>query len=325
MINDRFTTLADAEIGTSLSRPVLVSSISESVAKNGKTFVRMTIKDGVKEQTATMFDTSVASLELKGITKETIADVILNVNEYQGSKNFIVNDITIASDPSLSINDFIKVPPVKIDVMYDEIISILRRNADDCGGKHTPLSELAIKIIESKKDAYTSSSAAVTMHHNLKGGLIYHSYRMVKAAETICEVYNNLDKELMVCGAALHDIGKIWEYDTDSTGNAEFTVSGVLFGHLYMGASLIKKNAEGQNYSPEKIKMLTHMILAHHGELEYGAVVSPAIAEAFALYMIDNLDAKMYVFDEQRDLLGPGGLTEKRPFGMENRIYVPDL
>ncbi|MBP0960890.1 MAG: metal-dependent phosphohydrolase, partial [Oscillospiraceae bacterium] len=84
MINDRFTTLADAEIGTSLSRPVLVSSISESVAKNGKTFVRMTIKDGVTEQTATMFDTSVASLELKGITKETIADVILNVNEYQG-------------------------------------------------------------------------------------------------------------------------------------------------------------------------------------------------------------------------------------------------
>ena len=163
------------------------------------------------------------------------------------------------------------------------------------------------------------------MHHNLKGGLIYHSYRMVKAAETICEVYNNLDKELMVCGAALHDIGKIWEYDTDSTGNAEFTVSGVLFGHLYMGASLIKKNAEGQNYSPEKIKMLTHMILAHHGELEYGAVVSPAIAEAFALYMIDNLDAKMYVFDEQRELLGLGGLTEKRPFGMENRIYVPDI
>ena len=325
MINDRFTTLADAEIGTSLSRPVLVSSISESVAKNGKTFVRMTIKDGVTEQTATMFDTSVASLEMKGITKETIADVILNVNEYQGSKNYIVNDITISSDPSLSINDFIKVPPVDIDLMYNEIISILRKNADDCGGKHTPLSELAIKIIESKKDAYTSSSAAVTMHHNLKGGLIYHSYRMVKAAENICEVYNNLDKELMVCGAALHDIGKIWEYDTDATGNAEFTTSGVLFGHLYMGASLIKKNAEGQNYNPEKIKMLTHMILAHHGELEYGAVVSPAIAEAFALYMIDNLDAKMYVFDEQRELLGPGGLTEKRPFGMENRIYVPDL
>ena len=325
MINDRFTKLADAEIGTSLSRPVLVSSITESVAKNGKTYVRIAIKDGVTEQTATMFDTSVAALEAKGIFKETVADVILNINEYQGAKNYIINDISITHDTSLSVNDFIKVPPVDIELMYNEIISIIRKNSDDRGGRHTPLAELAVKIIESRKEAYTSSSAAVSMHHNLKGGLIYHSYRMVKAAENICEVYNNLDKELMVCGAALHDIGKIWEYETDATGNAEFTVSGVLFGHLYMGASLIKKNAEGQNYDPEKVKMLTHMILAHHGELEYGAVVTPAIAEAFALYMIDNLDAKMYVFDEQRELLGAGGLTEKRPFGMENRIYVPDI
>ena len=77
MINDRFTKLADAEIGTSLSRPVLISGISESVAKNGKTFVRMNMKDGATEQTATMFDTSVASLELKGISKEKSPNSLL--------------------------------------------------------------------------------------------------------------------------------------------------------------------------------------------------------------------------------------------------------
>ena len=105
MINDRFTKLADAEIGTSLSRPVLISGISESVAKNGKTFVRMTMKDGATEQTATMFDTSVASLELKGITKETIADVILNVIEdglpvpaIGGAKIEHVGDAVLTSD-----------------------------------------------------------------------------------------------------------------------------------------------------------------------------------------------------------------------------------
>jgi len=325
MDKDKYIKFSDAEIGTTLSRPVLVSGINENTAKNGKTFVKIYMKDGFTEQSATMFDMSEAVLESRGIVKDSVADVVLNVNEYQGAKNFLVNDILPAADPSLSVNDFIKVPPVDINLMYNEIIAVLKNASDDCSGKYTPVSELAVKIIEENKAAYTTSSAAVSMHHNLKGGLIYHSYRMVKAAETLCSVYTSLDKELMVCGAALHDIGKIWEYKTDSSGSAEFTSSGVLFGHLYMGASLIKKKTEGQNYNNEKVKLLTHMILAHHGLQEYGAVSTPAIPEAFALYCIDNLDAKMYVFEEQREILEPGQLSEKRPFGMENRIYNPNF
>lgn len=325
MDKDKYIRFTDAEIGSTLKRPVLVTAVSENTAKNGKTFAKITMKDGFTEITATMFDISEAVLDARGISKNTVCDAVLGVNEYQGSKNFLVNEIHITADPSLSMDDFIKVPPVDMNFMYSEIIRIIRSAADSCGGKYKPLSELAEKILEDNKAAYMSSSAAIAMHHNLKGGLLYHSYRMVKSAETLCSVYTTLDKELMVCGAALHDIGKIWEYRTDASGDAEFTASGVLFGHLYMGASLIKKNAEGQNYSGEKIKLLTHMILAHHGLQEYGAVASPAIAEAFALYMIDNLDAKMYVYEDHRETVAPGGLSEKKPFGMENRIYIPNL
>lgn len=325
MDKEKYIKFTDAEIGSTLSRPVLVSSVTENTAKNGKTFAKISMKDGFTEITATMFDISVSILEARGIMKDTVADAVLGVNEYQGAKNFLVNEISITKDPSLSVNDFIKVPPVDMNLMYNEIIEKLRAAADDYSGKYTPLAELAIKILEENKTSYMHSSAAVSMHHNIKGGLLYHSYRMVKSAEALCEVYSNLDRELMVCGAALHDIGKIWEYKTDASGDAEFTSSGVLFGHLYMGASLIKKNTEGQNYKGEKVKMLTHMILAHHGLQEYGAVSSPAIAEAFALYMIDNLDAKMYVYEEHKEIVPPGGLSEKRPFGMENRIYIPDL
>lgn len=325
MDKDKYTRFSDAEIGSTLSRSVLISGINENTAKNGKTFVKVFMKDGFTEQSATMFDISEAVLESRGIVKDAVVDVILNVNEYQGARNFLVNDISLTKDPSLSVNDFIKVPPVDIELMYNEILTAVRNSADSFSGKYTPLAELAAGIIEENKASYTTSSAAITMHHNLKGGLIYHSYRMVKAAEAICSVYNNLDKELMVCGAALHDIGKIWEYKTDVSGGAEFTSSGVLFGHLYMGASLIKKKTEGKNYNSEKVKMLTHMILSHHGLQEYGAVTPPAIAEAFALFCIDNLDAKMYVFDEHRDQLEPGKLSEKKPFGMDNRIYIPEI
>lgn len=325
MDKDKYIKFSDAEIGTTLTRPVLISAVNENTAKNGKTFAKISMKDGFTEITATMFDTSLAVLESRGIEKDAVADVVLNINEYQGAKNFLVNDILPCADPSVTMNDFIKVPPVDLNVMYNEIIASLKNAANDYSGKYTPLSDLAVKILEDNKQAYMTSSAAISMHHNLKGGLLYHSYRMVKSAEVICSVYTQLDRELMVCGAALHDIGKIWEYKTDASGSAEFTSSGVLFGHLYMGAALIKKNTEGQNYKGEKIKMLTHMILSHHGLQEYGAVTCPAIAEAFALFTIDNLDAKMYVFEDQRELIAPGQLSEKKPFGMDNRIYIPDL
>ena len=325
MLNkDTFTKFSDAQVGETISRPVLVASISENIAKNGKPFLRVNLKDGFSEITANMFETSAKDLEDLNIYKETIADVKLAVSEYQGSKSFKINEICPAKDKSITLGDFVKVPPVDPDVMYDEICSLIRKSADDCGGKYTALSELALEILSDKKASYMTSSAAVSMHHNLKGGLLYHSYRMVKAADAICNVYTTLDKELLLCGAALHDIGKIWEYKTSASGDAEFTTNGVLFGHLYMGASLIKQYSQKHSYNKEKVQLLTHLILSHHGTLEWGAVSCPAVAEAFALHYIDNLDAKMYTCEEQCENLNFGEMTEKKPFGLDNRIYKPD-
>ncbi len=325
MDKNAYTKFSDAQIGDTIRRPVLISSISENIARNGKPFVKLTIKDGFSEQTATMFDTSASNLEEMGIKKESIVDIELSVSDYQGAKNFKVNEIKLTSDSSLSLNDFTKLPPVDLNVMFDEICELIEKSADLNLKENTPLSELALKIITENKDAYMTSSAAVSMHHNLRGGLLYHSYRMVKTADALCEVYTNLDKELLICGAALHDIGKLWEYKTSASGDAEFTASGVLFGHLYMGASLIKRYTKGGNYNMEKVQLLTHLILSHHGTQEWGAVVSPSIAEAFVLHYIDNIDAKMYMCEENYETLSPGEMTEKKPFGLENRIYRPRI
>jgi 3'-5' exoribonuclease len=146
---------------------------------------------------------------------------------------------------------------------------------------------------------------------------------MVKTASAICDIYEKLDRELLICGAALHDIGKIWEYKTSAAGEAEFTPSGVLFGHLYLGASLIKQYTEGGSYNTDRVQQLTHMLLSHHGTREFGAVVCPATAEAFALYYIDNLDAKLYVCEDACEILEPGTITDKKPFGLDNRLYRP--
>ena len=152
-----------------------------------------------------------------------------------------------------------------------------------------------------------------------------HSFRVAKYTALFAERLGKSKEEVekIFNIALLHDIGKIWEYDTSATGDAEFTASGVLFGHLYLGASLIKKYTEGKNYNREKVQLLIHMILSHHGTQEWGAVACPSIPEAFALHYIDNLDAKMYVCEEFYEQLDPGAISEKRPFGLDNRIYRP--
>lgn len=316
-----YTKFTEAGIGETIQRPLLITSISEATAKNGNIFVKISMKDGATEQTATMFDTSLSRLENSGIHKNTIADVTFVVGEYQGNKSFRINSIQPCSDTDITLNDFIVLPPVDLDRMYSEICDLIKDSANNYAGKYTPLSDLALHILDDHKTKYMTSSAAVSMHHNLKGGLLYHSYRMVKAADALCGVYSILDRELLICGTALHDIGKIWEYKTDLSGNAELTASGVLFGHIYTGASLIKKYTDGKNYNMEKVQLLIHMILSHHGTQEWGAVTCPSIPEAFALHYIDNIDAKIYMCEHIYEELNPGEVTEKKPFGLDNRIY----
>ena len=312
--------LTDAEIGSNLSRPLLLSAIEENTDRNGKAFVKVTLKDGFSDVTALMFATSIADLEARLIVPNTVVDADLAVSEYQGNKSYKVSNLAPTSDKSLSVADFVKLPPVDLDTMYSEIISMLTAVS---GADAAPVSDLAIRILKKYKDAYMTSSAAVSMHHNLRGGLLYHSYRMVKAADAICNVYTALDRELLMCGAAIHDIAKIWEYDTSESGDATFTSRGVLFGHLYMGASLIKSFTAGHDYNKEKVQMLIHMILSHHGTQEWGAVACPAIPEAMALHYIDNLDAKMYMFEEQYESLMEGEISDKKVFGLDNRVYKP--
>ena len=323
MDKNAYIKLADAPINSTLTRPVLVTTITENIARNGKTYLKLTLKDGFTEQTANMFEANAAMLASNGITEGTIVDVELQVSEYQGSKSFRVYSIQPTQDLSLAVCDFTKAPPISPDIMFSEICQMLESSAQDFNGKCSPLASLALEILNTNKKAFTTSSAAVSMHHNMCGGLIYHTYRMMQTADLVCRVYPDLDRELLLCGTALHDIGKVWEYSTAATGDAEVTVNGTLMGHLYMGASLIKNYTAGKRYNKEKVQMLIHLILSHHGEQEWGAVACPAIPEAFALHYIDNLDAKLYMCEDIYSNLDAGSQTEKKPFGLDNRIYKP--
>lgn len=323
---DKYGKFNDIKIGLSLTRPALVVSIVENMSKSAvpKPFVKFTFSDGFSDVTAIMFNCSIESLSKDNITSNSVVDVILMAGEYQGARSFKVVDIAPCSDPRIVPEDFTRLPPISLDKMYDEIWALIRDNGGEEHDGIKPISDLTLRILGEKRNKYMLSSAAIRMHHNILGGLIYHSYRMVKMAIAASNVYDILDKELMICGAALHDIGKLWEYDTSVSGIASMTKMGVLYGHLYIGAEYIRNFAEKQGcYDKERVDMLAHMIASHHGQQDWGAVTLPAIPEAMALHFIDNMDSRVYMFEEAYAVLQPGELSTEKHKGLNTTIYKP--
>lgn len=141
------------------------------------------------------------------------------------------------------------------------------------------------KVVES----FRNTPAARGNHHNYIGGLLEHSVNVAKLCETQCTVYP-LDRDLLITGAILHDFGKTREY----TLKASIDVSdeGRLVGHLPMTAEMVKKNIDTVKDFPEKLSnKLIHIILSHHGQLEYGSPKVPMFPEALALHHADHMDA----------------------------------
>lgn len=147
MDKEQYIKFSDAQIGSTINRPVLVSAIAENTARNGNIFVKVSLKDGFSEVTAMMFDASQESLASLGIRQNTIADAELSVSEYQGSKSFKIVQIRPTADSTLTVNNFTKLPPVDLDLMYSEICSMIESSANDYYGNYTPLSDLALKIL----------------------------------------------------------------------------------------------------------------------------------------------------------------------------------
>jgi 3'-5' exoribonuclease len=140
--------------------------------------------------------------------------------------------------------------------------------------------------------AYREAPAARQLHHAWLGGLLEHVISLLGLARSVATHYPLLDRDLLLTGVILHDIGKIRELTWDV--GFDYSVEGVLLGHIQMGVDLVEKTIAGLPDFPERLRALVvHMILSHHGKLEFGSPKLPMIPEALALNFVDDLDAKM--------------------------------
>ena len=164
-------------------------------------------------------------------------------------------------------------------------------------------------------EAYREAPAAKQLHHAWLGGLLEHVVSLLTLADRVAPHYPLLDRDLLLTGVILHDIGKIRELSWEI--GFEYTVEGVLLGHIQIGTALVERTIDSLPNFPPRLKTLVlHMILSHHGKLEFGSPKLPMIPEALALSFIDDLDAKMQAIQNEfdkclREGKGPDEMTGK--------------
>ena len=163
--------------------------------------------------------------------------------------------------------------------------------------------------------AYREAPAAKQLHHAWLGGLLEHVVSLLTLADRVATHYPLLDRDLLLTGVILHDLGKLRELSWEI--GFEYTVEGMLLGHIQIGTALVERAIDSLPGFPPRLKTLVlHMILSHHGKLEFGSPKLPMIPEALVLNFLDDLDAKMQAmageFDKSiREGKGPEELTGK--------------
>lgn len=140
-------------------------------------------------------------------------------------------------------------------------------------------------------ERFTKAAAGKRWHHAYQGGLVQHCYEMTRVAEVMCELFPNIDRDLLLAGILIHDVGKLEELRHDLF--VDYTTAGKLVGHLQLGCIMVDQRIQQIEGFPESLKLqLFHLILSHHGEHQFGSPVVPKTVEAVVLYLIDNLDAQ---------------------------------
>lgn len=179
-------------------------------------------------------------------------------------------------------------------------------------------------LLKKHFDDFFNYPAAVTMHHNYYYGLAYHTYSMLKLSDIYLEQYPFINKDLVYAGVILHDIGKITELSGPK--GTEYTKMGRLLGHISLGANEIYEVAKELNVEEsEEVINLLHIILSHHGQLEYGSPKEPMTPEALLIHLLDYSDSRLAALEPEVTKTKPGEYTGSISSFDRKSFYKPNL
>ncbi|GAB4335442.1 MAG: HD domain-containing protein [Desulfobulbaceae bacterium] len=291
------TDLADGEQVADL---FLVGRRQLAETRNNKPYLALTLMDRSGEIEARVWDNA---LQFEPVAEPgRILAVEGQVKSFRDKLQLNVTSLRPVSDAGELLHLFVPASARDVDEMRAELTGIIDSVADPF------LRQLLGAVFRGGiLDAFCRAPAAKQMHHAFLGGLLEHTLSVTGLAARVADHYPSLDRDLLITGALLHDLGKIREFSFESVP-FDYTDQGRLVGHLVIGAEIVRQRAaQIPDFPPELLDRVTHLILSHHGRHEFGAPCLPMTIEALLLHHIDDMDAKVNFIDRLSEQVEPGG------------------
>ena len=289
----------------------LVSERRLLTARNGKPYGKIILSDKTGDILGMVWDEAQEQVSI--IAPGDVVGVRASAESYENRLQLRIEKITKLSDQEVDITSLVPSSSRDITSMVDEF----EQACDSIKNSHLRLLIERIFAREGVREGFMKAPAAKGIHHNYIGGLLEHSLFILRTISALLPVYAHMgfNRDMLVVGAIVHDLGKIYEYTY--TKIIDITPMGRLLGHIYLSANMVDQAASSIEGFPEELKLqLLHMILGHHGQLEFGSPKLPMTKEAIFLHMLDDLDAKLTGICSIID-----ATPEEEPFSAFSSIY----
>ena len=278
--------------GERVNEIYLCKNKQSALTKAGKPYEALILQDKTGTLDAKIWEPG--SVGIDDFDRFDYINVVGDITSFQGALQLNVKRVRKATEGEYEPKEYLPVSEYNVDEMYEQLLGYIKQM------ENPYLKKLAGSFFIEDADfakRFKFHSAAKSVHHGSVGGLLEHTLSVTKLSAYFADNYKILNKDLLVCAAMFHDIGKLEELSTFPEN--DYTDEGQLLGHIMIGAEMVGERIRTIPGFPKgTANELKHCILAHHGELEYGSPKKPALAEALALSFADNIDAKMETIRE---------------------------
>lgn len=303
--------LLEHEVGEHVDMFLLIKSATRGIASNGKPFLTLILQDRSGDIEAKLWDAS--DDEVKVYQPGTIVRIAGEVHNYRGRMQLKIKQIRRSTPhDGVSTADLLETAPLTKEEISSKVTQYIFEM------KNPNIQRITRHLLRKYYEEFLEYPAATKNHHEFVSGLGFHVVSMLDLAKSITELYPSLDRDLLYAGVILHDLGKVFELTGPVA--ASYTIEGNLLGHITIMVDEIGKAAGELGIHGEEVVVLQHLVLSHHGKMEWGSPKQPMIKEAEILHLIDNLDAKMNMLDRALKRVKPGEFTEKI-FPLDNRSF----
>lgn len=254
--------------------------------RDGNNFLNITLADKTGNIKGVVWDN--VDQIIKSLSSGDFVHIKGNVSEYRGMLQLVVKNMEVCLVDSVDPGDFLPATSRNVDSMFERLLMIT-------GSMETGYFKALIEDFWNDEEfvsRFKTAPAAKKMHHAYIGGLLEHTLSMASLAEKIARHYEGIDRELLIMGTILHDIGKIYEFEYSV--KIDYSDEGRLLNHIVIGIRMIDEKIEKiKDFPEEQALLLRHLIVSHHGTREFGSPEPPKTIEAVLLNYIDEIDSKV--------------------------------